>query len=159
MFIVLLEETVHGTTAVLVRKGCTQEVASTYDAGCVCGFLSWHTLISVCWSGWCVWGAMGGKSMHNKLHSPLRSTTTSSPLYRQQTVSRVQKSTHIHTNRHLHTHTHTLAHKPFNSGSRHLLARHQGQPIHTVTTQQGSNSRAPLKSHYCTSLFKLVPQW
>lgn len=55
--------------------------------------------------------------------------------------------------------THTLAHKPFNSGSRHLLARHQRQPIHTVSTQQGSNSGGPLKSHYCTSLFKLLPQW
>lgn len=54
-----------------------------------------------------------------------------------------------------HTHTHT----PFNSGSRHPLARQQGQPIHTVTTQQGSNSRGPLKSHYCTSLVKLVTLW
>lgn len=37
-------------------------------------------------------------------------------------------------------------------GCRPLLAPHQGQPSHRATTQQGSNSRGPLKSHHCASL-------
>lgn len=82
--------------------------------------------------------------MLGKPDSPPKIAIDFTPLYRQQTVFIPV----------LNRRTDTHAHKPFSCGSRHPLARQLEQAIHTVTAQQGSNSRGLLKSHYCTSLVK-----
>lgn len=186
MFIALLWATEHGTTAALVKKGLytLQKVASTYGTGCVCGVHTHGSLSAkvdgVCLRGkyvvylnvsdiyfvnvvhyyfyfMCSWDMLfdiGTNLTWIKLCIQWP-PTTSSPLDRQQKLSTPVVEYWRVLSRHIHLHINHWT----DSGSRHLLAWHQGQPIHTVTTQQGSNSRGPLKSHYCTSLFKLVSQW
>ncbi len=123
MFIMLLRATVHGTTAVLVKKGL-------YAGGCInlwCWVRLWISELThtdLCLLNWrvcvCVWlcvcvcvcvcVCMEGKSIHNKLHSLLRSTATWSSLYRQQTVSSLEYRrvlTYTHTPTHTHRHTYT----------------------------------------------------